>query len=421
MSVNRRKLLLLGMGSSLTLITGGLWAAPQLLSGSISSDRGNGAGPAAPRRTRVTLETDAPVKFRYFTLPDPDRLVIDIEGVIQNRALSTLAQQVPPADSFIANIRLGQKDAQNVRLVFDLKQPVSAKVSALPAKGSLKHRLQIDLQTQSGGTAAQAGKAAKAAPEDDPLMSMLESRRRQGADQPESAARPAAKKRPVVVLDAGHGGKDPGAIGPTGLKEKDVALAVARDMQKRLAAKGVEVHMTRDRDRFIRLKDRRDLAHKVHADLFVSIHANASENPEPRGSDVFIWAAQPNSERARKLQKAENEADDVAGLPSVGNKNVDMILTDMMRTQTGNDSARLGRLMLANIAKHNRLRSSTVDKADFVVLRSVDIPSVLVELAFLSNPADEKLLASGTFRSQMGAALSESIMQYLKNAVLNQP
>lgn len=417
--VNRRKLLLLGMGGSLTLITGGLWAAPQLLSGSISSNQNTASG---SRRTRVTVETDAPVKFRYFTLPDPDRLVIDIEGVIQNRALSTLARQIPSADSFIANIRIGQKDAQNVRLVFDLKQPVNAKVTALNASGSLKNRLQIDLQplAQSGRAApARAKPAAQAkAEDDDPLMAMLENRRKEAEAQPENTEK--AKKRPVVVIDAGHGGKDPGAIGPTGLKEKDVTLAVARDIKKRLAAKGVDVYMTRESDRFISLKNRRDLAHKVKADLFVSIHANASEDPDPRGADVFIWAAQPNSERARKLQKAENEADDVAGLPSVGNKNVDMILTDMMRTQTGHDSARLGRLMLKNIAKHNKLRSSTVDKADFVVLRSVDIPSVLVELAFLSNPADEKLLASNTFRSQMGTAISDSITQYLKNAVLNQ-
>lgn len=419
MALNRRKLLLIGMGSSLTLITGGLWAAPQLLSGSINSNTGT----AAARRTRVTVETDAPVKFRYFTLPKPDRLVIDIEGIVQNRALSTLAQQIPPADSFIANIRLGQKDAQTVRLVFDLKQPVNAKIIALKPSGSLKHRLQIDMQTKSGSqTQAPAAAAPVKGNQDDPLMAMLEQRQREreAAARKVEQTKPAAKRRPVVVIDAGHGGKDPGAIGPSGVKEKDVTLAVARDIQKRLSAKGIDVRMTRNDDTFVSLKNRRNLAHDVKADLFVSIHANASENPEPRGTDIFIWAAQPNSERARKLQKAENEADDVAGLPSVGNKNVDMILTDMMRTQTGHDSARLGSLMLRNVARHNRLRSVNVDKADFAVLRSVDIPSVLVELAFLSNPADEKLLASNNFRSQMGAAISDGIVQYLKNAVLQQ-
>lgn len=416
--INRRKLLLAGMGGALALITGGLWAAPQFLSGSINSQAG---GSGAARRTRVTVETDAPIKFRYFTLPAPDRLVIDIEGIVQNRALSTLAQQVPPADSFIANIRIGQKDAQNVRLVFDLKQPVQAKITALPPSGSLKHRLQIDLQTRAAAQAAKAAPArpAQAAENNDPLMAMLEQKKQQEQQAAEAAAAKKAPRKPIIVLDPGHGGKDPGAIGSSGLKEKDVALAVARDTQKRLQAQGFQVYLTRDDDRFISLKGRRDIAHQVKADLFVSIHANASESPEPRGADVFVWAAKPNSERARKLQKAENEADDVAGIPSVGNKNVDMILTDMMRTQTSNDSERLGSLMLQSIARHSKLRTKTVDKADFVVLRSVDIPSVLVELAFLSNPQDEKLLASAAYRSQMADSISQSIGRYLKNAILN--
>lgn len=415
MALNRRKLLLLGMGSSLTLITGGLWAAPQLLSSSINSN----AGTPTARRTRVTVETDAPVKFRYFTLPNPDRLVIDIEGIVQNRALSTLAQQIPPADSFIANIRIGQKDAQNVRLVFDLKQPVNAKITTLKPSGSLKHRLQIDMQTQSGkASAATAAAPAKAAQNDDPLMALLEQKQREAAAA--KTTQTPSKRRPIVVIDAGHGGKDPGATGPSGVREKDVTLAVARDIQKNLTAQGIEVHMTRSGDTYVSLKKRRDIAHDVQADLFVSIHANASDSSAPRGSDVFIWAPKPNSERARKLQKAENEADDVAGLPSVGNKNVDMILTDMMRTQTSHDSERLGSLMLRNIARHNKVHSRHVDKGDFIVLRSVNIPSVLVELAFLSNPADEKLLASNHFRSQMSADISNSITQYLKNAILNQ-
>lgn len=405
--LNRRALLALGLGGALTALTTALWAAPRLLSGSIT--------PAGKRRTRITLNADSHFEYRYFTLSNPDRLVIDMDGIVQNNALTSLAEQVRNHDAFISRVRLGQKNANTARIVFDLKHPIHAQISRN------KNSLTIDLTPKNNiapppNTANKADTAAHhtPAPADDPLNDLLQ--QRQAAHNP-PAANP--QRKPVIVLDAGHGGKDPGAIGPTGVKEKDIALAYARETKKLLERKGYTVHMTRDNDTFIKLAERRKKAREVKADLFISIHANASENPAARGSDVFIWSVHANSERARKLAQAENDADYADGIPNVGNKNVDMILTDMMRTQTEIDSARLGNQMLNRFAQYNKLLQTRVDKGDFVVLRSLDIPSVLVELAFISNPQDEKLLVDSTFRRNMSNAMAESVSHYLKNTVLN--
>lgn len=399
--LNRRALLAVGVGSALTALTTALWAAPKFLSSNITSS-GN-------HRTRVSLQANGAIKYRYFTLSQPDRLVVDIDGMVQNNALMALANKVQPNDSFIARIRLGQKDAQTVRIVFDLKRPIQANIT--PSK----NQLIIDLQEKSNNKNT-LNTAAATSNNPDELGSLIQQRQQQHV---QATPQTPPKRRPVIMLDAGHGGKDPGAIGSTGLKEKDVALAFAHETKKLLEAKGYEVHMTRSNDTFIKLADRRRKARDVKADLFISIHANASEQSTVRGSDIFIWGAQANSERARKLAKAENDADYVDGMPSVGNKNVDMILTDMMRTQTATDSTRLGNQILRRFARYNKVSQIQVEKGDFVVLRSLDIPSILIELAFISNPQDEKLLADKAFRRNMSAAIADSVQQYLKHTILN--
>ena len=167
----------------------------------------------------------------------------------------------------------------------------------------------------------------------------------------------------------------------------------------------------------MQLKDRRRTARQVNADIFVSIHANASESPAAAGTEVFIWG-QANSDLARKLADKENKADLVDGIPSVGNKEVDNILTGMMRAQTTTVSTRLGNLMLQRIARYHRLRHKTSETANFVVLRSLDIPSVLIELAFITNPAEEQQLKGRALRAKLADGIAEGIGAYLKNAVL---
>lgn len=409
--ITRRSLLLLGVGSGLTVLTTALWATPKLLSSNIQAitHKNNHR-----KQTRVTLTANAPIQYRYFTLANPDRLVIDINGMVKNSALMSLPQKVSASDRFMSRIRLGQKDAQTVRLVFDLKRPTQAHITT---KGN---QLQIDFSeyNKTIATSATLANANQTTQKNDPLEELLQ--KHQSRNQQSEATIHTRKRRPVIVLDAGHGGKDPGAIGPKGTYEKNIALTYAHEVRKLLEKKGYTVHMTRNNDTFIPLADRRRKARSVKADLFLSIHANASENKAARGSDVFIWGAKANSERALKLSQAENQADYVDGLPNVGNKNVDMILTDMMRTQTENDSTRLGNQILKRFSQHNELFQSKVGKADFVVLRSLDIPSVLIELAFISNPEEEKKLNNRTFRRNMSAAIADSVEDYLNNAVLSQ-
>ena len=221
------------------------------------------------------------------------------------------------------------------------------------------------------------------------------------------------------MLDPGHGGVDPGAIGPGSVKEKDVAFAVALAAQSQLKAKGYIVHMTRTTDVKIPLLARRQKARQVNADLFISIHANSAEGaPTARGADVYIWG-HANSERVRRLAKSENDADLVDGLPSVGNKDVDTILSDMMQSQTTADSTRLGNLILRNISGKVKLHRSQVDTANFLVLRSLDIPSVLLEMGFISNPQDEKLLSSANYQRSIAAGIAQAVEQYMKHVTLN--
>lgn len=402
--LNRRTVLAIGVGSALTALTTALWAAPKFLSGSIQS--------VGTRRTRVILKSDGEFNYRYFTLTQPDRLVIDVDGMVQNQALMELAKKVPAADSFIARIRLGQKDANTVRIVFDLKRPIYAKIVRQ------QNHLLIDLSESKPMLVGQKphqssdNNTLDKNKQEDTLGNFIEEKKQ---------AKITSSRRPVIVLDAGHGGKDPGAMSPrTGVKEKDIALSYARETKKLLEAKGYNVYMTRDDDTFIKLAERRRKAREVKADLFLSIHVNSSENHLVRGSDVFVWGARANSESARKLAQAENDADYVDGMPSVGNKDVDVILTDMMRTQTETDSSRLGNAMLQRFAYYGKVLQKNVDRGDFVVLRSLDIPSVLVELGFISNAEDEKLLLNKTHQHNMAVAMADSVEIYLKNTILNQ-
>lgn len=427
--LNRRRLLLGSAGILALGLHPLVQAATKFLSGRITPER---------NRTRIVLETDNRIRYTYFMLDAPPRLVVDIENLAYTPGMgSEIARKIQSRDIMIRNIRSGQKDKNTVRLVADLKTKAQVSINALNPSGGSRYRLQIDLQP-AAGAAANTGKtpAAQNRPDtarqsppapntqsDDPLLDFMNEKQimqpepplaDNGARQPEKQR---GRRKPVVVLDPGHGGKDPGATGPTGLREKDVVLAVALEAKKQLEAQGCQVYLTRSTDIFVQLKDRRRTARQVNADIFVSIHANASESPAAAGTEVFIWG-QANSDLARKLADKENKADLVDGIPSVGNKEVDNILTDMMQAQTTTDSTRLGNLMLQRIARYHRLRHKTSETANFVVLRSLDIPSVLIELAFITNPAEEQQLKGRALRAKLADGIAEGIGAYLKNAVL---
>ncbi len=382
--------------------------------------------------TRITLEAAQAMKYKHFTLDNPARLVVDIEGATLNTVLQTIATKVQRSDPYIANIRVGQNTATTVRVVIDLKQAVNPQVFTLAPVANFRNRLVIDLYPSAA--------AALAAEADDPLMALLNDyskgrirsdgtsnngavppvKERQPAiiDTPTPSQRPLHRK-PIIVLDPGHGGEDPGAVGPSGLREKDVVLAIARETKKRLDALGYKTYMTRNEDVFIPLGVRVAKARSLKADLFISIHADAFTSPSARGTGVYALSTRgATSAAARFLEQTQNSADLIGGVQKVGNKNVDNTLFDMTQTATIKDSLVLGRNVLNELGKLNKLHKGHVDQANFAVLRAPDIPSILVETAFISNPTEERLLASTAFRQKSAASIAQGVRSYLSKAVL---
>ena len=224
---------------------------------------------------------------------------------------------------------------------------------------------------------------------------------------------------PVIVLDPGHGGEDPGAISKGGLREKDVVLSIARATKKRLESMGYKTYMTRNEDVFIPLGVRVAKARQLKADVFVSIHADSFTSPTARGTGVYALSTRGATSAAAKfLAQTQNSADLIGGVQKVGNRSVDDAILDMTQTATIKDSMVLGRYVLNELGKLNKLHKGHVDQANFAVLRAPDIPSVLVETAFLSNPTEEKLLASASFRQKSAEAIADGIKTYLGKAVL---
>ncbi|WP_373698593.1 N-acetylmuramoyl-L-alanine amidase [Neisseria dentiae] len=384
--------------------------------------------------TRITLESSQSLKYKHFALDNPARLVVDIEGATLNNVLQGMAAKVQRNDPYIRSIRVGQNTATTVRVVIDLKQPANPQVFTLAPVANFRHRLVMDLYPSAA--------TALAAEADDPLMALLNDysqgkirsdgtgstppvRERQPViiDDTPPPSTPSSPRRhdrrPVIVLDPGHGGEDPGAIGGSGLREKDVVLSIARETKKRLDAMGYRTYMTRNEDIFIPLGVRVAKARQLKADVFVSIHADAFTSPSARGTGVYALSTKgATSAAARFLAQTQNSADLIGGVQKVGNRQVDSALLDMTQTATIKDSMVLGRNVLGELGKLNKLHKGHVDQANFAVLRAPDIPSILVETAFISNPTEERLLASSSFRQKSAQAIADGVKTYLNKAVL---
>ncbi|MCQ9326697.1 N-acetylmuramoyl-L-alanine amidase [Neisseria dentiae] len=384
--------------------------------------------------TRITLESSQSLKYKHFALDNPARLVVDIEGATLNSVLQGMATKVQRNDPYIRSIRVGQNTATTVRVVIDLKQPANPQVFTLAPVANFRHRLVMDLYPSAA--------TALAAEADDPLMALLNDysqgkirsdgtgstppvRERQPViiDDTPPPSTPSSPRRhdrrPVIVLDPGHGGEDPGAIGGSGLREKDVVLSIARETKKRLDAMGYRTYMTRNEDIFIPLGVRVAKARQLKADVFVSIHADAFTSPSARGTGVYALSTKgATSAAARFLAQTQNSADLIGGVQKVGNRQVDSALLDMTQTATIKDSMALGRNVLGELGKLNKLHKGHVDQANFAVLRAPDIPSILVETAFISNPTEERLLASSSFRQKSAQAIADGVKAYLNKAVL---
>jgi N-acetylmuramoyl-L-alanine amidase len=412
----------------------------------------------APDYSRVTLESDAPLKTTQTFIASPPRLAVDIEGMQLNAALRELVGKLQASDPNIAGIRVGQFNANTVRLVIDLKRPIAPQVFTLQPVAAYAHRLVLDLypseaidpleqliqeRVAAKAPAPPSGLPSTSAAVNDPLGELIArqtlpgatpapSTRRQDVlpppvvsmDRPDHPPRPQATpgqtdRLIVIALDPGHGGEDPGAIGPGGTREKDVVLKIAKMLRDRINASSVggspmRAFLTRDADFFVPLHVRVQKARRVQADLFVSIHADAFYSPRPQGASVFALSeGGASSKDAQWIAQKENKADLIGGI-NLGSQDAQVrrALLDMSTAAQIKDSLQLGNSLLREIGSVGKLHKPRVERAGFAVLKAPDIPSVLVETAFISNPDEEEKLRSDAYQQQLTDALMRGIVAY---------
>jgi len=431
-----------------------------------------------PDSTRVTFEAPREVPWRLFLVRDPDRVVLELDGVDIGPALAKLGSTVGADDPLIRQARVGRFKPNVVRVVFDVKAEVAPQAFALRPIGEFGHRIVLDLfpanardpvatflerqrvagspeaaaagagspptppapaapaapAAAPGSTAALPGAAGvppaaagvgTAAPGTDAATTPPRAAAggppgafvSQGPDPSARNTRLSPGTRPLVIaIDPGHGGEDPGAIGPTGLREKDVVLAIGRRLARLIDAQpGMRAHLVRDGDYFVPLQMRVVKARALKADLFVSIHADAWMQPTARGSSVYALSLSgATSAAARWLASRENEADLIGGVNlNVSDPILKQTLLDLSQTATINDSLRLGRSVLSELGRINRLHRKQVEQAGFAVLKAPDIPSILVETAFISNPDEEQRLADETQQERIAQSILDGIRRYV--------
>jgi N-acetylmuramoyl-L-alanine amidase len=400
----------------------------------------------APDYSRVTIESDGALRSTQIVVTSPPRLAVDIEGIELNPALRELVAKVRTDDPYIEGIRVGQFAPGVVRLVIDLKQQALPQVFTLPPIAAYQHRLVLDFYPAQPVDPLEALIAERlkdpqapapgpaAPPASDPLGELIARQSDPAAPRPRPrASEPAVATAPVppaaapsktdrliiIALDPGHGGEDPGAVGPGGTREKDVVLRIAHRLRDRINATVINgnpmrAFLTRDADFFVPLQVRVQKARRVQADLFVSIHADAFITPSARGASVFALSQNgASSTAARWMADKENKADLIGGVNvKAQDQHVARALLDMSTTAQINDSLKLGGALLGEIANVGRLHKRNVEQAGFAVLKAPDIPSVLVETAFISNPEEEAKLRSDAYQDSLADALMRGITRY---------
>ncbi|WP_211454458.1 N-acetylmuramoyl-L-alanine amidase [Collimonas antrihumi] len=385
--------------------------------------------------TRVTLENDSELKTTHFLVQNPDRMVVDIEGIELNPTLKELVAKIQPNDPYIKQVRVGQNRPNVVRLVFDLKEEVKPQVFTLAPVGGYQHRLVFDLYPANPpdliaamiekGEWPSANPGEIAPPVAQTKPPVLKPQLQPQPEPPPQIARvdPKADKTPTptltrmitIALDPGHGGEDPGATGRGGNREKDVVLSIAKRLKAKIEQQpNMRVMLTRDADYFVPLGVRVQKARKVQADLFVSIHADAFVTPTARGSSVFALSEKgASSTAARWLANKENSADLIGGINIKSHdRQLASVLLDLSTTAQINDSMKLGSAVLNEIGGINKLHKGAVEQAGFAVLKAPDIPSILIETAFISNPEEEAKLTDNAYQDQMADAVLKGIKKY---------
>lgn len=374
-----------------------LYAAPAYSAGITSMRVGQGIG-----NVRIVFDADAQFNYKVFLLGEPRRLVVDTQNVSINKKIEKEIE----ANSFVSQARVGA----NGRIVFDLKKPVVVKkVFMLPPQSTFKWRFVIDLEVASEREfASKIGK-----------NSALESGNYKTASSSSGKMTPApvAKSKKIIVLDPGHGGVDPGAIGVSGVYEKNITLAMAKELKEYIEDKyGYKVYLTRSRDIFIPLRDRVKIARKYEADLFLSIHADSAYNRNAKGLSVYTLSENASDKEAAALAEKENKADIVAGLNfAEHSKEVSDILLNLAQRETMNRSSEFASFMVQEMRKSTHTLDNTHRFAGFAVLKAPDVPSVLMELGYLSNRSEEKLLQQKSYRGKLAVSAARAINRYFEN------
>ncbi len=360
-----------------------------------------------PPRTRVVFDLTERVDYAVFTMRNPDRVVIDFRGTSARRALT-----LPPARSDnLRRLRHARRGADGLRVVLDLERPVAVADSLLEPNREYGYRVVLDLTgdgaPRRASDAAKRPEALAGAPAAPPPVRAVAVK-----------AAPAPLRDVVVAIDPGHGGQDVGAIGPSGVYEKDITLAVARELKALIDARpGMRAVLTRESDRYLKLRERMDRAREHRADLFISVHADAFRDRRVQGSSVYVLSQRgASSEAAKWLADNENAADLIGGV-SLDDKDAILksVLLDLSQTASIEASIDLGKHVLEALRRLGPVHKKQVQHAGFMVLKSPDIPSILVETAFISNPTEEKRLRNQGFRRKLAGALLDGVADYFDN------
>ena len=355
--------------------------------------------------TRVVLESTKLVKPKMFTLPGPrHRVVLDFPAVKFKQSLSSVNK---PPKSLVTKLRQGLFKPGTVRMVLDVEKTVAVTMFTIPARGKYKHRLVLDLRPAKPGEVKHQLPQIKNPTVRAPIPKKISTRKKKAGDPI------------VVVIDPGHGGVDPGAVTRSRTYEKNIVLAVSKKIRDELKKQpNVKVYMTRDTDIFVKLHDRVRFAQRKQADVFLSIHADAHNNRRIRGGSVYALSEKSSDKEAARLARIANEGDLVAGIDLTHeSKDVQNILIDLAQRETMNKSASLAASVLKRLEPAVHLRKKKALFAGFRVLKAPEIPSVLVELAYLSNAEEERLLKNGSHQNKLAKAVSKGAMDFIRNNI----
>jgi len=379
----------------------------------------------SPDYSRVALEFDGEITYKYFSLSAPSRLVLDMEGVGAEAMAEALVDKISPYDQYISAIRTARNRPGVTRMVVELKNEVRPQVFALKPMGDYGYRVVLDLypaqpdamQDQVEQAIAQADGGRQAEPETQVVAKDNNDAEAKASKVAKDVPKPEYMRLVTVAIDAGHGGEDPGARGANGSHEKDITLSIARRLKAQIDKQpNMRAYLTRDGDYFIPLHERVAKARRVQADLFVSVHADAFIKSHAKGSSVFALSEKGATSAAAKwLAKHENDADLIGGVNiDVKDVYLKQTLIDLSQTAQISDSLRLGKAVLDELGEINQLHKPHVEQAGFAVLKAPDIPSILVETAFISNPDEEKRLNDDAYQEKMAGAIVDGIKRYFE-------